>query len=86
MAGPTMKARLSRLAQALLAGPSRDSSPTRVGRKAPIVGPKKDEKQVARIDRATIAHSGPSTATRMARATMIVPRAMSVERSTSRRS
>jgi len=61
IAGPTTKARLSRLDQALLAGPSSVSSLTRLGRYDPIVGAKNVEKQVARIARPrnTIAHPGP---------------------------
>ena len=89
IAGPMMNARLSRLAQALLAGPSRDSSPTRLGRNAPIVGPKNDEKQVARIASATIGQIGPSSppkATSAAIASMIAPRTRSVTSRTSRRS
>ena len=39
IAGPITKARLSRLDQALLAGPSSRSSVTRLGRYEPIVGP-----------------------------------------------
>ena len=58
-AGPITKARLSRLDQALFAGPSSVSSVTRLGRYEPIVGPKNVEKQVARIARPTIATSGP---------------------------
>ena len=86
IAGPMMKARLSRLAHALFAGPRRDSSPTSDGRNAPIVGPKKDEKHVARMDSATTAQRGPLNATRTARPTMIAPRARSVDRRMRRRS
>ena len=86
IAGPMTKARLSRVDQALLAGPSSASSRTRLGRYAPMVGPKKHEKQVARTASATIAGRGPWTATSQAIASMIAPRATSVTRSTRRRS
>jgi hypothetical protein len=50
------------------------------------VGPKNDEKQVARIASATTAQRGPSIATSHARASMMTPRARSVDIRISRRS
>ena len=78
IAGPRANARLSSVAHAEFAGPSWRSSATRVGRYAPIVGPKNVEKHVARIASATTASTGPSVATSQASTTMIAPRAMSV--------
>ena len=57
-AGPIKNARLSRLDQALFAGPSSDSSLTRLGRYAPIAGEKNAEKQVAMIARITTRSTG----------------------------
>ena len=80
------KARLFRLAHALLAGPSSDSSRTSDGRYEPIAGEKKAEKQVARMASPTMTKIGASNSTAPAMSSMISPRAMSVVSSTRRRS
>ncbi len=79
-------ARLSRLDQALLAGPSSNSSFTRPGRYAPIAGEKNAEKHVASTARITTQMTGRSRKTTAAMTIMITPRMMSVVSSTSRRS
>ncbi len=57
-----MKARLSSVAHALLAGP-RSLSSTSIGSSAAIAGPKNVEKQAARIERPTMTIVGASTMT-----------------------
>ena len=80
-----MNATLSSVAQALLAGP-RSRSSTSIGSSAAMAGPKKVEKQAARIESATMAIVGASSITAAASASMRTPRATSVTSSTIRRS
>ena len=63
-AGPMTYAMLSSDAYAVFAGPRSASSLTRLGRYAPMLGPKNEERQAARIVTATMISVGPSVAAR----------------------
>ena len=80
-----MKATLSSVAHALFAGP-RSASSTSIGRSAAMAGPKKVEKQAARIESAMITIAGAPSTTAAASTSIRSPRATSVTSSTMRRS